>query len=243
MQIEKRAHCRINGFQLKLIAVITMLIDHIGAVLLEEQVDLISGNGSVITILYYICRMIGRLSFPIFCFLLTEGFFHSKNRYRYIGRMVVFAVISLWPFYMAFACYGNVLITFTIGLIAMTLAEVVKQRVTDNGKGRWIASILICIIAGIGYLLAEIFRSDYGGVGVLVILLLYFFHTHPILSYVIAVVCLGTFLDSMIYIAMAGIPFLIMYNGERGRQIKHFFYLFYPVHLVLLVIIKWMLFS
>lgn len=238
MKIEKQTYCKLNGYQLKLIAVITMLIDHIGAVLLGDHGSLPDGGDSVITALYYLCRMVGRLAFPLFCFLLTEGFFYSKNRYRYVGRMMVFAVVSLWPFYIAFDSYGNVLITFTIALLTMVLIEAVRNRMRENQK-----IFLIIVIGGIGYLFAELLHSDYGGIGVVAILLLYFFHAHPILSYVISVVFLGTFLDSSVYIALVGAIFLYSYNGERGEQTKYFFYFFYPIHLVLLVIIKWYLLS
>ena len=101
---------RLNSYQLKCIAIITMLIDHIGAVLFPENLVL---------------RYIGRISFPIFCFLLAEGFYHTKNVKKYMMRLAVFAVLSEIPYDLAFRntyiefTRQNVFFTLLIGVVMM----------------------------------------------------------------------------------------------------------------------------
>jgi len=87
----KKNKFKLTSTDLKIIAIITMLIDHIGAVLLDTS-----------TIEYFACRIIGRLSFPIFCFLIIEGFTHTKNNKKYLLRLFIFAIISEIPFDLVF---------------------------------------------------------------------------------------------------------------------------------------------
>ena len=85
----------LSGSTLKLIAIVTMFIDHLGVVAFETQI-------SNYMVPYYIMRLIGRLAFPIFCFLLVEGFFHTRDVKKYALRLLVFAFISEIPFDLAF---------------------------------------------------------------------------------------------------------------------------------------------
>ena len=83
---------KLSGYHLKFIAAISMLIDHI-AVLFQASLS---------ESIYFILRAAGRLSFPLFCFLLVEGFFHTKNKKRYQQRLFIFAVLSELPYDLAF---------------------------------------------------------------------------------------------------------------------------------------------
>ena len=88
-----------TGSTLKMIAIITMLVDHTAAIVLERV--LWAHNFSSVTIywVYVVMRSIGRLGFPIFCFLLIEGFCHTRNVKKYAGRLFLFALISLILFF------------------------------------------------------------------------------------------------------------------------------------------------
>lgn len=147
MQAEKTEVIRtgITGSTLKIIAMITMLIDHIGATIVLQLVQRNSDNfdafGNVrmtgMVILYYVLRGIGRLAFPIFIFLLLEGFQYTHNRFLYIGRLLLFAIISEIPFDLAVNLSTNsilkghvleftsqnVFFTLAIGMIVLTVLE------------------------------------------------------------------------------------------------------------------------
>ena len=137
----------ITGSTLKLIALAAMLIDHIGAVILEPLI--IRGSGASIgltsiTALYTIDQImrlvIGRSAFPIFCFLLVEGFQRTSGVYRYAGRLLLFAIVSEIPFDLAIADtwmstnWQNVFFTLFLGLVVMIGVEKVKAL----GWNRWI---------------------------------------------------------------------------------------------------------
>lgn len=95
----------LSGYNLKLIAIITMFIDHIGICIIEKlyqnSTSIFSLNGEKLLFLEEIFRLVGRLSFPIFCFLLVEGYYHTKNIKKYMTRLFIFALISEIPFDLA----------------------------------------------------------------------------------------------------------------------------------------------
>ncbi len=242
----------ITGSTLKWIAIITMLIDHIGATVLTKQLLFMQANPQVyggvtqeyvdrFNLLYDIMRLsrnIGRISFPIFCFLLVEGFLRTKNLGKYIGRMFVFALVSEIPFDLAFAGtlfyweYQNVMVTLLIGLLTMSGCKVVEELV----KNKTVSWILGCGCVVLGAFVADVLHTDYGAKGVLPIMLLYILrHWKPYQMVAGAV--------SFCWELPAPVSFLFIYwyNGERGMRMKYFFYAFYPVHLLLLYLIcVWM---
>lgn len=185
MQAEKTEVIRtgITGSTLKIIAMITMLIDHIGATIVLQLVQRNSDNfdafGNVrmtgMVILYYVLRGIGRLAFPIFIFLLLEGFQHTHNRFLYIGRLLLFAIISEIPFDLAvnlstnsilkghvleFASQ-NVFFTLAIGMIVLTALEGLRTLQMDT----ILKTILIVGVVAFGAALAYALHTDYGAVG------------------------------------------------------------------------------
>ena len=208
---------RLNSFQLKLIAIITMLIDHIGAVLLPE---------------YVIMRYIGRLSFPIFCFLLTEGFFYTKNVKKYIFRLAVFAIISEIPYDLAFLneysdfSRQNVFFTLCIGVIMMYAISKTNDLTIK---------VIYLVLAMWG---AQMLRGDYGYKGILLIAIYYFLREQQIVRAFLGAI--WNFIGNSViqaFGAFAAIP-ILLYNGEKGKSMKYLFYVFYPVHLLILYIIS-----
>ena len=162
----------LSGNGLKLIAITTMFLDHIGAAILENpalydklgasslEVDVFFNDPRLTWLLVVdlILRAIGRIAFPIFCFLLVEGFLHTRDLRRYAGRMLFFAVITEVPFDLAFSGswfapgYQNVYFTLFLGLLAMT----VLRRFGDRSP---LGFLLALGCAGV----AELARVDYGG--------------------------------------------------------------------------------
>lgn len=251
---DKRTNSRkqklgISGSTLKIIAIVTMLIDHIGAVVLARMI-LTYGTQSSITVvisrdtLYQIytgCRNIGRLAFPIFCFLLVEGFQRTGNRIRYAIRLGVFAILSEIPFDLAFSSkvlefsYQNVFFTLLLGLLTMMAAdalpglwEKVATKISTGARGLLTYLTTLAVMA-LGMLVATCLHTDYDYKGILCIMVLYFFRQSR-KSQCIAGFC------AFLWENYASLAFLIVgfYNGKRGMRLKLAFYLFYPLHLLLL---------
>lgn len=207
----------LNSFQLKIIAIIAMVIDHAGAVFFPK-------------ILLF--NLIGRLAFPIFAFLLAEGFFHTSDVKKYITRLGIMALVSEVPFDLVF--YGtpvylghqNIFLTLFLAAEAMY----------------WInRSYNMFMKVGIGFLvmlLADILHTDYMSVGVFTVLVFYFWRDKKFIKYcMVAAANIFVMGGVQIYGTLALIP-ISLYNGNEGRKMKSFFYLFYPVHLVALLLIR-----
>jgi hypothetical protein len=235
----------ISGNTLKMIAIVTMLIDHIGVAIIENGIlkyqDIppdweIFGfqGGSMWSMADLVLRTIGRVAFPIFCFLLVEGFFHTRDIKKYGARLFLFALISEIPFDLAlfdqwfFPGYQNVYFTLFIGLWVIYWYE---KFLGDPFKRT------LVFLAGCGA--AVILKCDYDIIGIAMILLFYVFYKNKkmqtifagILAAVESLSCFGAAI-------LAFIP-IRMYSGARGkRNLKYFFYWFYPAHLVLLYILR-----
>lgn len=229
----------ISGSTLKLIAMLSMFIDHVGAVLVErillKKYPLFGGlfpRSDALTVLDNVLRNIGRIAFPIFCFLLVEGFLHTKNAAKYALRLFLFALISEIPFNLAiagrvfFKNYQNVYFTLLIGLLVMLLYRVIEEKITFSLSLR----LLLYGVALFGGIkLAQLLMTDYDGLGVLCIMVLYICRknrTNQLL------------MGSLIFMWEVPAPLAFLpiswYNGKRGLKMKYFFYAFYPLHLLLL---------
>lgn len=215
----KKFQC-LNGFTLKMIAIITMLIDHIGATFVPMQE----------------LRIIGRIAFPIFCFLIVEGYMHTSNLKKYFLRLLAFAFISEIPFDMAFKRtyfdfgYQNVFFTLCLGLMALYCIEKAREN-------RWYVLGILAALC-----LADLFMVDYGSGGVLIICIFYILKEKPILLTfaLIMIFCFGYYGSIEMY-ALLALPFIGLYNHKRGPQVKYLFYVFYPVHLLILgLLVKFM---
>ena len=224
----------LSGSMLKLIAIITMLIDH-AALVLAPQIPLLTVPFVTIAAkeisLYFLMRKIGRLAFPIFCFLVTEGFAHTKNKKRYAISLLLFALISEIPFNMLNGGQmmnlktQNIFFTLFLGVMMLTVFEYVRKEL-----------FRAILFIGIG-IIAVLVKSDYGLKGVLLILLMYLLKNRPAVQAVLSY----PLLSGGVAAFAAFVP-INMYNGQRGfiksPVMKYAFYLFYPVHIVLLIGIK-----
>lgn len=227
----------ISGSAIKMIAIISMLIDHIGAVVVERMLYF-PQYGDGLRTLYMVLRSIGRLGFPIFCFLLVEGFMHTRSVWKYALRLGVFALLSEVPFDLAFSGswmyskYQNVFVTLLIGLLVMIFMDRI-------GKRKWPAVLKAPLQLGViiaGMYAAELLRTDYAALGVMCIVTIFLFRKNRLAQAIAgAVVFLWEIPASLAFLPVAA------YNGKRGWKMKYFFYAFYPCHLLILYGIAWFL--
>lgn len=215
----------ISSFSLKWIAILTMIIDHVGYVLFPQEI---------------IFRKIGRIAFPIFCFLLVEGYFHTKNVYRYAGRLFLFALLSEVPFDLALfhqlPYYGlqNVFFTLILGLILIWICE----RIPRHDFGLSICTLILIMM------LADFLKTDYSYFGIFMIYLFYFFRGEEIskrAGMVISQALLCVFLASsdIEKFALISLIPIMLYNGEKGYgKLQYLFYFIYPLHLLVLYLIS-----
>ena len=217
----------ISAAVLKWIAVVTMIIDHFAVAVYPQFA---SYEYSV----YYIMRKIGRLAFPIYCFLLVEGFFHTKNVKKYFRNCFLFAILSEIPYNMAifgqvFYSRGqNVYFTLCIGLATLIILD--RRKRYPKSKYMLLQIFIIVLAASIG----QILDVDYHWKGVLFIVMFYYVRNMQEWIRNLVGIC------AFAYEGTAPLAFLPIhfYNGTRGRQMKYLFYAIYPIHLLILGLIR-----
>lgn len=213
-----------TSFVIKIIACITMVLDHIKYAV--PQTDC------------FITEYLGRISYPLFAFLVVEGYIHTSDLKKYYKRLLLFAIISQIPFMLFRTLVGewkmlNIMFTLLLGLLSITAYDKIEKEYI---------SFPICIFL---ILLGEFLNVDYGWFGVTTILILYIFRDSKILksiSYTILVILYFYFagiriinqITIMFFISML-LPIIpiLLYNGKQGKKIKYFFYWFYPIHMII----------
>jgi len=224
----------LSGSTLKIIALVTMLIDHIGAVIVQRTMSMPGFDHNFWNSLYWPLRNIGRLAFPIFCFLLVEGFVHTSNVKKYLIRMLIFAMISEIPFNLGIAGnlfdlkYQNVFWELALGIVALICLKKIEE-----GNYTYVIQVVLRLTAiGVFALGAEMLNLDYGMYGIISIVALYVFRQNKMSQLLVGAI-------SFCWERVAPLAFFIIafYNGKRGRKIKYAFYVFYPAHLLILYIV------
>ena len=234
----------LSGTVLKYIACITMLIDHIGASCIEAGIlrpaldaGTLSADALASAPLYQldsVLRFTGRLAFPIFCFLLVEGFVHTHDVKKYLGRMVLFGLVSEIPYDLAFfrspfdPSQQNVYWTLALGVLAMAG---LKHFETPEGIVSWQG--YLC--AGGCALAALLANTDYNAIGVIIICALYLTRRDRKRQCII-----GAVLFAFELTAPLAFVLIWFYSGRRGKcgkALQKCFYGFYPVHIALLAVI------
>jgi len=234
----------ISSFTLHILAMVFMLCDHMWA-------------ASAVTSDWF--GWLGRLAYPIFAFMIVEGYFHTRNFKKYALRMFLWALISEIPFnlfYISSPIYPfhqNVMWTFLIGLFSIHLIEKARQ------KGKWWLSLIVFLtVALLAYLAGFLLMVDYFGYGILIILVFYVFRSRKWWCYPAQFICLFyinwemisgmsfpvTIFGREIMIVQQGIACLALlpiwlYNGKQGphnKWIQRCFYAFYPLHMLVLTI-------
>lgn len=214
-----------NVFVLKIIALTTMIIDHYGAIFQGDTMFF---------------RMIGRLAFPIYCFLLVEGYFHTSDVKKYAKRLFIFALISEVPFDLAFYnkigfVHQNIFFTLFIGLAAIYFLD------NKEGKYNFNKNVVILIACGLAILLSV----DYNAIGIIYILAFYFTRNYDKLKRfktIGLIMLIVNFISSILQqFSLLALPLLYTYNGDHGPKNKIMqilFYAAYPLHLMIFYILK-----
>ncbi|MBR2894613.1 MAG: conjugal transfer protein TraX [Oscillospiraceae bacterium] len=244
--MQKRLKWETTSMSLHIIAMVCMLCDHLWG-------TVVAGND------WLTC--VGRISFPIFAFLLVEGYFHTRNLKKYMGRLLLFAVVSEIPFNLAmgsgvfYPVHQNVLWSFLISIGLIHWNE--RARKT---KRFWKQIAVGCSSILIGCIVGIVTMVDYYHAGILTVLVFYFFREKNWRNYLGQLICLWyinmeilggygyemKLLGETYFFARQGFALLALvpiwlYRGRQGYHSKLFqyvYYAFYPVHLLILGIIK-----
>ncbi len=237
----------LTGSTLKIIAAVTMFIDHLGAsplllYLKREGLyhfqDAEAMFGSPLMSLYTVLRLIGRISFPLYAFLLVEGARHTRSIWKYMVRLFIFGIISEIPFDLALHAkyvdwsHQNVCWTLLLGLLAIEGIRIVNEKVKNTYVCAVLRVLIACALAAAAWFL----KTDYKATGVLTIVLMYLFIDNY--TYAMTFSSLLLTLSNQIEIsAFAVVPLVAKYNGKRGLKNKAFFYAFYPAHFLFYAVI------
>ena len=217
----------LDGTSLKLIAMISMVFDHVGDMFFPGALWM---------------RMIGRLAMPLFSFCIAEGYAHTRNKQRYLLRMGVFALVSEIPFDLAFEGrvglgHQNIMLSFFLAILALMLFDRIRGEGKEHAAGKTLLGILCALAIAV---LALLLRADYTLFAVLAVFLFYVLRDRPALLRCGAGVGFLALTRTVGYYRATGLSLipLLLYNGKRGRGLKWLFYAFYPGHLLLLYLLK-----
>ncbi len=223
----------INGSWFKILALLLMTIDHTAASIIWRfpfGVEPLFAIGSHSFSLYALMRLIGRLGFPMFAFLLVEGFLHTRSHKRYGRNLLLFAILSEIPWNLLHSGHlffhsQNVFFTLFLGFLGMCSIYYLRD------KRLWQAVALVLLL-----LVSLALRADYGCRGFGFIMLLYILRNNRLPQAIIG----SCILPSTWVAGLAFIP-LSMYNGKRGfikgKVAKYLCYIYYPLHLFVIYLI------
>ena len=223
-----------SGVQLKYIAFLSMLIDHVNKALMYP---LLTENG-FLRYVSDVFDILGRVAFPIFMFFLVEGFFKTGNRFKYLLNLIIFGIISEIPFDLFQSAVffqpnsNNVMFTLVLALVMIWVIDELKvPKSYIIPPVLWFPVSIIIVITVC--LLSMIWGLDYEYHGILIAYFFYIFRNNPILSII------GGYLSIFkTPWALLGFGLTLTYNGKRGKQNKILNYLFYPVHLLILGLLR-----
>ena len=221
----------LDGTMLKIIAIISMVIDHVGDVFFPGAIWM---------------RAVGRLAMPLFAFCVAEGYHYTKSKIKYLRRLGAFALISEIPFDLAFSrkidfSHQNIMLSFLIAVAALMLYDAIqdgfgpfsgmKQHVR---KVAGIAAVLVMSVISL------LLKCDYTIFAVISVFIFYVLRERPYPIPQVGGVAFLAVTRTMGYYAYTGLSLipLLLYNGKRGRGLKWLFYVFYPAHLLLIYLIK-----
>ena len=211
----------LTGNQLKLIAMITMTMDHVGLQLFPQLQWL---------------RFLGRLAMPIYAYMIAEGCRHTRNRKKYLLRLLGMGALCQVVYLVAVgSLYQCILITFSLSVILICFLDRAEQEKTATANAQLFAAViavfLVCDVLP-DLLLNTDFTIDYGLPGVLLPVLIYGAGTRGLL---LGLALLGLDMGGDQWLAFLSVPLLLAYNGQRGKaRIGKLFYWYYPIHLVVI---------
>ena len=258
----------LSGSALKVIAVLAMVLDHLCKIILQWLVanywsGMVSGGQMTLErfqqideFIRFRLQSIGVLAFPLFCFLLSEGFQYTRSRKRYLLSMLAFALISELPFDVAFFGrlaklngtfpfyfnYQNVFFTLFLGLLTLVCLEKLSSK--SAARADKIRAAVLQILCAAGFAaIAELIHCDYGMQGILYIAAFYIGRKHRIYQVLLFLLAyMGTTGNQPPLCILLSCLLMLLYNGKRGKlKGKYFFYIFYPAHILILYFIQLMM--
>ena len=223
----------LSNNQLKILAMVAMTLDHVGAYLFPHVLWL---------------RLVGRLAFPVYAFMIAEGCRHTRSPARYLGCLAGLAAVCQVIYFVAMgSLYQCIMVTFSLSVGLILLVRYARQK----------QSFLSWLLVGLGVALAAFlchglpvllpgtdYGVDYGFIGVMTPVLVYLWGKKLpqliALAVCLVFLCFSSWVGQIF--ALLAVPLLALYNGTRGKwKLKWFFYLFYPVHLVLIYFVGMLL--
>ena len=224
----------LTGNQLKLIALAAMTVDHVGMILFPSQL---------------LFRVIGRLAFPVFAYMIAEGCLHTRSMGRYIGMLAIVAAVCQGAYFFAMgSLYQCIMVTFCLSVCLWWL---VRRAMEKRNVFSWamaavgilavffITEILPVILAGTD------FSVDYGFLGVILPVAICCGRTkgEKLCAAAAILFAMGWQLGILQWFSLFSLPLLALYNGQRGkRKLKYFFYIYYPAHLVIIYFASFLIF-
>lgn len=213
----------LNSYHLKILALVTMIIDHIGAIFYPDLIFL---------------RIIGRVTFVLYAFMLVEGVYHTNNIHKYIKKIFIWALLSEVPFDIAFYgtpfYFGHQNIYFT--LLISILGIYSLQRI----KSFFYSIIVVQVVIGVSYFL----NFDYSWYGTTMIMSFYLLRKMCTFKFIfietISTIATFNILGVQIFAFLGFIPILI-YNGKQGKKIGSIYYSYYAIHLLIFTLIKYLI--
>ena len=235
-----------TAYILKLLAIITMTIDHFSYIVYPGQTSWMN--------------CIGRIAFPIFAFQISEGYTHTHNLKKYFSRLILFALISQLPYawfhYSMFKNINlNIIFTLILGLLSIHIYQSLINKgksAVENGNKNALSSyksLAILVVVSIA-LLAEFFYFDYGAFGIFLIFFFYILRNKKILRNIVVIILtflyytptlmasnFNILIITIFLFTILPLIFINLYNGKKGKNSKLLFYIYYPVHLIVLCLI------
>ena len=219
---------------LKSIAIISMLADHINKALIYPY---LTSNRGPLAFISDIFDIIGRIAFPLFCFMLVEGYFKTRSRKKYLLNLLIFGVISEVPFDMFTTAsffntnWNNIMFSLALVLVTVWSIDALKRKMQKRPKALWY--FVSFLIVGVMCIVSMALSLDYEHHAILIGYFFYLFHDMPIFA--IPFGYASMFKEPW---ALLGFGLTLTYNGERGKQNKMLNYWFYPVHMLILGILR-----
>lgn len=218
----------LTGNQLKILAMVTMTLDHVGLSLLPQ---------------YPVLRLLGRLAMPIYAFLIAQGCRHTHSRGRYLLRLFGLGAVCQGVYYIAMgSVYMGILITFSLSVVLIWALERAKEMKKTGpiltAAAAVLGAVFVCCVLP-GLLPGTDFGLDYGIFGVLLPVAAYFWGL-PGMGIDLTLLCLSS--GGNQWWSLLALLLIACYNGQRGKwKLGTFFYLYYPVHLAVIQLIAWAL--
>ena len=222
-----------SGAQLKYIAFLSMLADHVNKALIYP---FLSGEG-ILQRISDAFDILGRIAFPLFAFFLVEGFFKTGNRKKYLASLRMFGIISEIPFDMALSGVffepnsNNIMFTLALMLITIWTIDILKEKMQNMSKYTWYP--VSFVIVGIMCIISMVTGLDYEYHAIMIGYLFYIFYNKRVFAIFLGYLAIFKEVWSLL-----GFSLILTYNRKRGKQNKLFNYCFYPVHLLILGILR-----